>query len=189
MDFIIQAIGMIGTVMNVLSFQQKSKNALVIFQLVGVTAFAIHYAMLGAWVGCLLNFLGIIRGLAFMLVRRSKKTYITIFSILSVLILGSYAATFAIFGVEPSAKNLILEGLPIIAMFITTYSFTMTSAGNIRKMTLFSSPLWMIYNILHVSIGGIICEIISFSSIILGIIRLDRKKSDEDNGNDSAENN
>lgn len=185
MDVLIQAIGIIGTVTNVLSFQQKSKNALVIFQLIGVTAFAIHYAMLGAWVGCLLNFIGIIRGLAFMFARKTRRTYMTIFWLLSVLVVGSYAATFLVFGVDPTAKNLILEGLPIIAMFITTYAFTMTSAGNIRKMTLFSSPLWMIYNILHLSIGGIICEIISFTSIILGIIRLDRKKS----GKDSAESN
>ena len=45
----------------------------------------------------------------------------------------------------------------------------------IRKYALISSPLWLIYNIANFSIGAIICEVLSLCSILVGMLRLDRK--------------
>ena len=64
----------------------------------------------------------------------------------------------------------------VIGMISTTISFRLTDAKSIRRYGLISSPSWLIYNIANFAIGAIICEVLSLGSIILGIIRLDRKK-------------
>jgi hypothetical protein len=49
-------------------------------------------------------------------------------------------------------------------------------ANMCRLYTLCASPLWLTYNIIGGSQGGIITEVFASISIIIGMLRLDRKK-------------
>ena len=51
-------------------------------------------------------------------------------------------------------------------------------AKAVRLFGLISSPSWLIYNIVSLSIGAIICETFSIFSILIGIARHDLKKKD-----------
>ena len=42
-----------------------------------------------------------------------------------------------------------------------------------------SSPAWLIYNIISLSIGAICCEVFSLISILVGLLRLDREKNEK----------
>ena len=88
----------------------------------------------------------------------------------------SYILTFTAFGKEPTGFNLIVEFLPVIGMTATTISFRLSDAKAIRKYGLISSPSWLIYNIANFAIGAICCEVLSLISIVIGMIRLDRKQ-------------
>ena len=71
----------------------------------------------------------------------------------------------------PAAK----EFLPLFAMIVMTTGFAVDGAKKTRIYGFINSPPWLIYNIINWTIGGIICEVFCISSIIVGMIRYDRK--------------
>lgn len=175
-ETIAQAIGLIGLLLNVISFQQKSKKALITVQLLGSLVFSIHFLLLGAYTGFLLNFIGIGRATVYSNKEKFKadRIYWLLFFIL--LYITTYILVFTLFGKEAVFKNFVVELLPIIGMVISTISFRTKNATTVRMLSLFNSPLWLIYNIFTKSIGGVLCEAMCLISIIVGIIRLDIKK-------------
>jgi hypothetical protein len=60
-------------------------------------------------------------------------------------------------------------------MFSTGIAFYINKAKTMRQMGLVSSPSWLIYNVYNFALGGIICEILAMFSIVIGMIRHDRK--------------
>ena len=65
------------------------------------------------------------------------------------------------------------------AMAINTVSFSFTKPKLVRTTILISSPLLLVYNILTGSIGGVINELFTEISSVVGIIRYDIKKKDK----------
>ena len=49
----------------------------------------------------------------------------------------------------------------------------------LRRVTFISSPLWLTYNTVFFSLGGIIGETLNLCSALIGTLRLDRKKKEE----------
>src|SRR4051812_43229728 len=54
---VVQGIGYIALAFVILSFQQKKRLSILATMLVGVALFAVHYSLLHAWTGSLLNLL------------------------------------------------------------------------------------------------------------------------------------
>lgn len=67
--------------------------------------------------------------------------------------------------------------LMIAAVALNTVSFSFTEPKLVRTTILISSPL--VYNILTGSIGGVINELFTEISSVVGIIRYDIKKKDK----------
>ena len=161
----------------ILSFQQKTQKRILLMQFCSSTLFTLHYGLIGAAMGCILNGIGIVRAAIFAQ-RNTKKwaaspVWIPVFIALFV---GTYALNFTVLGKEATVRNLLLEVLPVIGMTATTISFRMEKAGQVRLFSLISSPMWLIYNVCSGSLGGSITEIFSLCSIFIGILRLDRKR-------------
>lgn len=176
-EMLAQGIGIVAMAMNCLSFQQKNRRTVLLFQLVGASLFAINFFLLGALSGALLNALGVTRVLVFINKEKLNARHPAWLIGYSALYILSYVLVFTVFGKEPTAANFIVEALPVIAMVATTISHRYDDARAIRRFGLVSSPLWLTYNIVCFSVGAIICETISILSIIIGILRFDRKKS------------
>lgn len=175
-EIIAQALGIIAMSINIISYQQKEQRKIIIMQLFGSTLFAVNMFMIGATVGGILNAVGAVRAIVYSnkkKFRADKLIWVFVFGILS---LTSYVLTFTIFGKEPTVTNIIVEFLPLIGMLATGIGFYLTEAKTVRRMGLISSPSWLIYNIFNFAIGGIICEILAIFSIIIGMLRHDRKK-------------
>ena len=175
-ETIAQWISIAGLACVVASYQQKKKSALILVQATGGALFAIHYLILGAYAGFLLNTIALIRGIIFYKEFRTPKTGKIWVGVIIVLCLLAYVLTFTVFGTTPSLTNLILELLPTIGRVVLTISFNMTHAGHIRALGSINSAGWLTYNIAHLSIGGIACEVLCIISIIVGILRHDIKK-------------
>lgn len=176
-EIIAQLIGLIAMLMNLLSFQQKKAKVVIGFQLFGGLLFSINFFMLGAWVGAMLNLMAVFRALVFMNKEKTHanhKGWLIGFTLLFIL---AYVLSFTVFGKPVTVGNLIVEILPVIAMVVATYSFQLEGAKDIRAWGLVSSPLWLIYNICSLSVGAICCEALNILSIIVGMLRLDRKKA------------
>ena len=69
--------------------------------------------------------------------------------------------------------------LMMAAMALNTVSFSFTKPRLVRTTILISSPLLLVYNILTGSIGGVINELFTEISSVVGIIRYDIKKKDK----------
>lgn len=175
-EIIAQAIGIFAMAFNLLSYQQKTRKGAIIFQLFGTTLFTINFLMLGAMVGGLLNLVGAIRAIIFINKEKLRADHIAWQIGFIAVYFASYILTFTVFGKEATVFNLIIEFLPLIGMIATTISYRFSDAKSIRKFGLISSPAWLVYNIANMSVGAILCEVLSLGSIIIGIVRLDKKK-------------
>lgn len=164
-----QIIGFIAMAIIVVSYQQKSHKNILTFQMVSGLLFTIHYLLLGAYTGAVMNLLGAFRSLIYS--SRGKKWASTIlwpivFSI-AFLISGilTWDNSFSVF--------------PLIAMLMSSVVLWIEQPRINRILSLPTSTCWLIYNIKTVSIPGIITEVFVLSSIVIGIIRLDIKKKDK----------
>lgn len=176
-QFIAQFIGIVAMAFNILSFQQKKQKSVILFQFLGATLFSVNFFMLSAPVGGILNTIAALRALIFINKKKMKADHILwLWGFVAVFFI-SYALSFTVFGTEWNVKNAIIEFLPVIGMTATTISFRLSGAKQIRLFGLISSPSWLIYNIVNFAIGGIVCETLSLISIVIGLIRFDRKRS------------
>ena len=175
LEIIAQIIGFAGLAMNCLSYQAKSKKNLIVIQLFGALFFVIHFGMLGAIMGCMLNSVAVLRSLLFANSEKMHANHPAWLALFIAIYAGSYVLTFTVFEEALTIPNLLLQILPPVAMTFSTVSFRTKNAGTVRKLCLCCSPLWLIYNIFNFSISGILTESISIISIVTGIIRLDRK--------------
>ncbi len=176
LQFIGQVIGIIAMAFNILSYQQKNQKTVIAFQFFGSVLFALNFLMLGAVVGGILNIIGIIRALVFLNKDRLHADRPIWLCGFIAAYLAVYVMTFTVLGAKPTIPNLLIEGLPVIGMTAITLGFRMTDAKAVRQMGLISSPSWLIYNIACGSIGAICCEVFTLGSILIGMLRLDRKK-------------
>jgi len=176
MDLLVQALGLIGMVMNLISFQLKEQKKLIRLQFFSSIVFTVHYLLLGATMGWILNMLGIGRAFVFSNKDKAwaqKKFWLPLFIAAFWIV---YVLTFTVLGKEATIHNLLLELLPAIGMTCTTIGFRLENAAKVRLLSLSNAPTWLVYNIISGSIGGALTEIFCLISVVVGIIRLDIKR-------------
>ena len=176
-DLVAQAIGIVAMVVAILSFQAKTQRTIILMQLFSTSLFAVHFFLLGAYGGVMLNLICAARSVVYVQIHKpwaSHPVWIFVFSALSV---ASYFIT--IFALTPqiTLPILLLEILPVTANVITTVSQRMKDAKSVRKFNIWASPLWLIYNVVNHSIGATICESFVIISIVVAMLRLDRKRN------------
>lgn len=174
-EIIAQVIGIIAMCFNIISYQGKNQRTVITLQLFGSSLFAVNYLLLGANVGGILNILAIIRAVVFIFRDKFKadKIYWLIAFIASYI--SVYILNFTVFGKEPTVFNLIIELLPVIAMLTLNIGYRFKNPAYIRRCGLISSPSWLIYNLVANAWGAILCEIFTLVSILIGILRHDKK--------------
>jgi hypothetical protein len=166
-DIITQAIGLLGAVFLMLSFQMKSEGRFFAFQTTGSGFFLINYLLLGAWSGVLISIMSVTRS-ALTPFLKGKIRYI-LFPLL--LIVPIVAGFFIYTGIETI--------LMITAYCIFTLAMFTKNSRLIRITQLIvASPLQLAHNIIVFSLGGILCETFNILSIIVSIFRFGLKDFD-----------
>ena len=132
-EIVAQVLSIVGMVLNILSYQAKSKNGILIMQLVGSVFFSASFFMLNAPVGAMMNAVAIVRAIIY---ANGEKLHsdkpIWLYGFIAVYI-GIYAASFLAFKTEPVFRNFAVELLPVLAMSValaTTKSPPFTIASN-----------------------------------------------------------
>ena len=75
-QFMIQAIGVIGIISSIISFQCKRHKPLMIFRTGNELFFALQYFLLGAYTGMAMNLIGCMRNILFAeMVERKKAPF------------------------------------------------------------------------------------------------------------------
>ncbi|MBQ7336864.1 MAG: YgjV family protein [Clostridia bacterium] len=160
MEIIAQAFGILGSVVYLISFQIKKNRPFFAAQCLGSFLFMMNYLLLGAYTGCLMNLLGVVRAAALAAGGRFRHK----------------ALMWGLDAVFVAATVLTFEGVPsllvLIAMITTTHAMWTEKGKIIRYVQLFiSSPCWLAHNIMVFSIGGIICEVGNIISTVISIVR------------------
>lgn len=155
-----QIISICAMMAIILSFQCKSNRKLAFVYGTGASLFAISYFMLGQPSAALYNIISVI--FSIMCQRDSLKTKLNFGIIVALFIVATY------FTYE-NWWSLVLMS----AVIITAYSMMFKDGSFIRNIRFFYiSPVWLINNtIMCFTIGGLICEIITMTSVIVSFIR------------------
>lgn len=171
-----QGAGIVAMFFNIFSYQQKSAKRIIAFQFFGTLFFAINYLMLGAYIGTMLNAVGMIRAFLFLKKDTFRPERMGFLVVFGAAYIAAYVLNFTVLGKAPTAFNLIIELLPVIAMFATHLAYRYDSPKTIRRFCLISSVSWLIFNLTAVAIGAILCEVFSLVSIVIAMVRLDKKE-------------
>ncbi len=164
-NIIVQGLGGIGILASILSFQFRSHRTTMFFRTLNEVFFGLQYMLLGAYTGAAMNFIGSVRNVLFAeLVRKKKST---------ALAQCLFSVAFAVFIMLTwGGAQSLLSGIAKIA---STILYGNSNTKVIRIGVLFTSSLWLLYNLYVGSIAGVVCEIITLLSIVVGLIRLDKK--------------
>ena len=175
-DIIAQGLGILAMACNIFSFQRKTSNGVILCQMFGGMLFSVSFFMLGATVGGILNAVAAFRAIIYMNEEKFHAKHIAWLVFFEIVFAISYVLTFTVFGKAFTLSNALIELLPVIGMTASTISFRLQSAKAIRSFGLISSPSWLIYNIVNLAVGAIVCEVLSIVSIFIGMLRYDIKK-------------
>ena len=183
-EIIAQAVGIVGMALNIVSFVQKNQRTIILIQLFSSMLWTAHYGLLGlaqgtVLVGFILNIGGIFRAIVYS--NKEKFHAESNWWIVGFMVayIASYVCAFTVFGKDPTLRNFLLELLPVIGMTSLTIGFKMKKASNVRAMGYINSPSWLLYNIAHGSISGVICEVFTLISMTVGVLKHDIKKKEK----------
>jgi len=160
---LVQGIGFLGIACAVLAFQCKEYRPLVWLRGANELFFAIQYLLLGAYSGAAVDFLGCFRNLVFLDCDKKGKSLRPWRIFFSCVFAGVSLLTWA------GPKSL----LSAVAKVASTIAYGSSSPRLIRFITLCSASCWLIYNSLVFSVAGILGEILTLTSVLIGIVRFD----------------
>ena len=181
MDIIAQIIGVLGMICFISSFQFKNGLTIILFQLIGSAFYCIQYTLFSIiagtlYMGVLMNIIAVFRGIVYYKGKIFRADSIWWIIGFFTSYIACYILLFTVFGLTPNAHNLIIEFMPILGMIIAQISFRLKSANIIRILGGATTIPWGIYHGFHLSIGGIIGEVVNLLSVIIGVIRHDVKR-------------
>lgn len=161
---IIQGIGYLAVVCVILSFQKNKRINILLIMLMGLLLFVVHYALLGAWIGSLMN--AIEAGMVFVAYKKETERWAQ-----NRIWLYVFIGLFIVAGAFTAKSSIDL--LPAIAQIFGTVAVWQTSPRAIRLIMLAPRPLWFIYNLTVSSYAGMTAEVLILLSVVIGIIRFD----------------
>lgn len=169
MELVAQIIGFCGTVGLFVSYQQNTKKRILLFQILGITMFTLHFFLLSAWSGCMMNLLGIGRALLYayteqkgLHIRWLCPLLCTVFMVAGIL---TWESAFSL--------------LPMAAMLLSTLAYEQKQPRRFRRLMFPCSPLWTVYNIRSGSVSGVVTEAFAMLSLGVAMWRYDRAPKSE----------
>jgi len=156
-----QILSIVAIITGFVSFQMKSSRRILFFHIITALIFSAHYFLIGAMTATALNFIGAIKCVCYYIrnKRNSNSLFAPLFftALVFVTSILTWDGWYSIF---------IMTGL-----VVNSIGLTFSNPQTIRKLNLIKSPLCLIYNLIVMSSGGVVFEIATFTSTIIGIIK------------------
>ena len=169
---LVQVIGYIGILMNLIIYQQKTRVGILSCKLISDVVWAVHYLALGAMAGFAIAAIGIVREIVFIKVDKKSRLGRTFLVVFIIAALVAAALTWRDFS----------SILPSVASVTSVVGFFL-SIPSLSRILSFPISLCMgIYSFTNGSTAGVINEILTVLSSIIGILRLDigKKKNNSE---------
>lgn len=163
-QIIIQGMGFVALLFIILSFQSDKRSRILIYMIIGVLLYVLHYILLHAWIGALMNFIE--AGVVYVSHQKETKKWA-----MQKFWPYVFIVLFIIAGVITSKT--FIDMLPVVAQALGTIAVWQKSNKAIRLIMLSPRPLWFAYNFFVGSYAGMASEIFIFLSVMTGIVRFD----------------
>ena len=167
-----QIIGIFGVIALFFAYQMKDRKGLLLLQMLGIALFATQYFMINALSGAVLNIVCLVRTIFFYFAEGKIKNR-TLEKYVFPLFFAGLVCVFAVFSWEGWYTWLML-----VCLAVNSFCTGACSPQSFRYSLLFTCTLALIYNIIVFSIGGIINDVVSIISAVVGIIRYNKKQKE-----------
>ena len=165
---IAQIIGFAAMATVVASLQVKNPRGTLWVMAVATGLFSLHFGLLGAVTGSILNALNVLRNLAILFTDSKTFTGRLAKHTLSLAYLVAPFGFYFLPGVSVGLPDFVLG----VIMTVASYLFWTQKANAIRIVHFFAvSPGWMVYNLLAGSIPGVITETMNMLSVVVYWVR------------------
>ena len=161
-------IGISAVVMFLLSYQQKTRKRIILFNATSRVLYIIQYFLLGAFAGAVLDILGTVSSV---IAQRKDKGFVkkhtpAVFIAVNLAVVAAGVTTMIVahdyFGV-----------FSLIGVLLHTIAFWIDDERKIRLVSLAGSPFWLVYNFISRAYGSVIGDALSIGSILVAIVRYD----------------
>ena len=171
MDIIPQIIGLLAVSTFHLSYQQKKRNSIILFNTVSRCLYILQYILLGVYSGAVLDVLGAISSV---IAGKKHTRFIKNHSKAILIIIN--ACIIVAGGLIAFYNKSLLDLFSLTGVLLHTSAFWISSEKLIRRVSLLGSPFWFVYNFLSRAYGSAVGDILTICSIIIAMIR--HKNSD-----------
>lgn len=161
-QYIVQAVGFSAVIFALVVYQSNNRQYMLALATVAACLFASHYFLLGAMTGAVMNLIGAARSFVFMHVKPRKSNRWVLYLFLGAAIV----ATAATWHGPISLLALAGTGCSAVASW-------QRNPRLIRRFALATPFPWFVYAILTGSIAGMVVEMMSLTSNLIGRHRHD----------------
>lgn len=166
-----QIIGLFAVKTFLLSYQQKKRKNIIMWNVTSRVLYIIQYLLLGAFEGAVLDILGMISSVA---AQKKHNKIIEKYVVLFVCIINIIILAAGLFLYEN-----VFSLFPIMGVILHTSAFWITNERIIRIVSFLGSPFWLIYNLARLAYGSAIGDILTMISIGTAICRYDIREKKE----------
>ena len=166
-EIIAEVLGFLAIGLGFFIFQQKKRDAILLFKLSSDTLWILHFMMLGATSGMILSIAGVMRSIVFLVLylrgKESNPLWLLFFM------------TVGVSGIIITWKD-IYSICSIIACILATLGYWQNNPTNTKILSVFVCAAQITYAIFIGSLSVVINELITLSSIAIFFVRLHLEK-------------
>lgn len=179
MNYVIQAISILGAVIAFIAYQQKEHKRVVLCRALCDACFTIHWLLQSAWVGMAMGVVCVIKDVTLAFAVEKGKHVRLCAAILCLLYIAM-----GIVSILYSDDSIAIGVLLIVANLNGTIAYCIKNEIVMRAVDLPTEIVWLIYNARAVSLGGILCQSFMVVSMLFYLARFvwKRYKTKEQNG-------
>jgi hypothetical protein len=161
--------GLTAAAMFVLSYQCKTRRGIILLNAGSRVLYVLQYILLGAYDGMVLDLSAF---LVSMLAQRKDRGWLRSHPRITIL-----AANLFLTAVGLMFYQNIFSLLAVIGVLLETGALWLSRERQIRLLSFFAAPFWLVYNLSCSAYGSVIGNLITMVSISLAIFRYDIRKT------------
>jgi hypothetical protein len=161
-----QIIGLLAVATFLLSYQQKKRKNIILFNVISRCLYILQYLLLGAFAGAVLDIMGAVSSV---IAGKKHTHFIKKHTKLILIIMNS--SIIAVGGFIAFVNKSWIDLFSIAGVLLHTSAFWINDEKIIRRVSLLGSPFWFIYNFLSRAYGSAVGDIFTMCSIIIAMIR------------------
>lgn len=168
MKILPQIVGILAVISFLLSYQQKKRKNIIIWNAISRCLYIVQYVLLGAFEGAALDVLGTVSSVA---AQKKESKFISKYSKAVIV-----AINLTIFITGIYLYENIFSLFPIVGVILHTSAFWINEEKTIRRVSFLGSPFWLVYNLASCAYGSAIGDVLTMVSIGIAIFRYDIKR-------------